>query len=262
MIKFFRRIRKTLFSENTPGGPSGKFGKYLLYAIGEIALVMIGILLALQVNNWNEQRKADKAESKALVALKNEFELNIERLEFICAERDSAQEDRRAHYDIIANDTIPIETKVRSNVKGYFGGRWAIQNTVLNGLVNSGAIDNIKNDSLKTLLTLWPNMVQRWIAAEDKYNSLKERMQDYERTRLRQGIPNRLNDKRGYTFKDSWEQYYSRKAFIVNDLEYQNFVASDIEMLYQQSIICNRIMQNYNQIITALNSEIQNRKIK
>ncbi|PKA99793.1 hypothetical protein B0O79_3514 [Flavobacteriaceae bacterium MAR_2009_75] len=47
MIKFFRHIRKRLLSEN-------KFRKYLLYAIGEIVLVMIGILLALQVNNWNE----------------------------------------------------------------------------------------------------------------------------------------------------------------------------------------------------------------
>ncbi|MBO6621719.1 MAG: hypothetical protein JJ892_00130 [Balneola sp.] len=51
MFKFFRRVRQALLSEN-------KFSKYLLYAIGEIALVMIGILLALQVNNWNEERKS------------------------------------------------------------------------------------------------------------------------------------------------------------------------------------------------------------
>jgi hypothetical protein len=50
MLKFFRSIRKRLLKEN-------KFKNYLLYAIGEILLVMIGILLALQVNNWNEHRK-------------------------------------------------------------------------------------------------------------------------------------------------------------------------------------------------------------
>ena len=49
MIKFFRHIRKQLLGE-------GKTGKYLKYAIGEIILVMIGILLALQVNNWNLDR--------------------------------------------------------------------------------------------------------------------------------------------------------------------------------------------------------------
>ena len=51
MIKFFRHIRKSLLMEN-------KTGKYFKYAIGEIILVVIGIMIALQVNNWNESRKA------------------------------------------------------------------------------------------------------------------------------------------------------------------------------------------------------------
>ncbi len=50
MIKFFRKIRQKLLTEN-------KFSKYLFYAIGEIVLVVIGILIALQINNWNENRK-------------------------------------------------------------------------------------------------------------------------------------------------------------------------------------------------------------
>lgn len=50
MIKFFRKIRQNLLLE-------GKTGTYLKYAIGEILLVVIGILIALQVNNWNEGRK-------------------------------------------------------------------------------------------------------------------------------------------------------------------------------------------------------------
>ena len=58
MIKFFRKIRKKLLTEN-------KFSKYLIYAVGEIVLVVIGILIALQINNWNEQRKA-KADERAL----------------------------------------------------------------------------------------------------------------------------------------------------------------------------------------------------
>ena len=57
MIKFFRKIRQNLLSE-------GKTGKYFKYAIGEILLVVIGILIALQINNWNEQRKLDKEVSK------------------------------------------------------------------------------------------------------------------------------------------------------------------------------------------------------
>ncbi|MFT6336478.1 MAG: hypothetical protein ACI86M_003478 [Saprospiraceae bacterium] len=50
MIKFFRKIRKRLLAED-------KFSKYLIYTIGEIVLVVIGILIALQINNWNQKRQ-------------------------------------------------------------------------------------------------------------------------------------------------------------------------------------------------------------
>ena len=62
MIKFFRHIRMRFLSENSPDGRAGKFSKYLLYAIGEIILVVFGILIALQINNWNENRKEKIAE--------------------------------------------------------------------------------------------------------------------------------------------------------------------------------------------------------
>ena len=55
MLKLFSNIRRNLLSDN-------KKGKYLKYAIGEVVLVMVGILLALQVNNWNEDRKETKFE--------------------------------------------------------------------------------------------------------------------------------------------------------------------------------------------------------
>ena len=57
MIKFFRKIRQKLLSEN-------KFSKYLIYAIGEIVLVVIGILIALQINNKNDERKAEESVKK------------------------------------------------------------------------------------------------------------------------------------------------------------------------------------------------------
>jgi hypothetical protein len=73
MITFFRRIRQNLLPEN-------KVSRYLLYAIGEIALVMIGILLALQVNNWNEEKKAKDKERQALSEILSDLELNISSL--------------------------------------------------------------------------------------------------------------------------------------------------------------------------------------
>ena len=66
MIKFFRKIRQNLLMEN-------KTGKYLKYAIGEIMLVVIGILIALQINNWNDTRKLQKQEIQILNELKSDL---------------------------------------------------------------------------------------------------------------------------------------------------------------------------------------------
>lgn len=66
MLKFFRRIRRKLLDE-------ASLRKYFFYAIGEIALVVIGILIALQINNWNESRKEEKLEIKLLHGLKSDL---------------------------------------------------------------------------------------------------------------------------------------------------------------------------------------------
>ncbi|SDK96334.1 hypothetical protein SAMN05421823_1043 [Catalinimonas alkaloidigena] len=66
MLQFLRRVRQNVVGE-------GKFRKYLLYAVGEIALVMIGILLALQVNTWNANRQNDRERDRIYRALETEF---------------------------------------------------------------------------------------------------------------------------------------------------------------------------------------------
>ena len=73
MIKFFRKIRQKMLTEN-------KFSKYLLYAIGEIILVVIGILIALQINNWNEDKKNRELEKYMLENLVENLEQNCDRL--------------------------------------------------------------------------------------------------------------------------------------------------------------------------------------
>ena len=69
MLHFFRKMRNALIPEN-------RFGRYFFYALGEIILVVIGILIALQVNNWNEARKLHKKEVKLLRELKVNLQTN------------------------------------------------------------------------------------------------------------------------------------------------------------------------------------------
>lgn len=68
MIKFFRTIRQKMLNEN-------KFSKYLIYAIGEIILVVIGILIALAINTKNEKRETRLVELKYLSGIKSDLSL-------------------------------------------------------------------------------------------------------------------------------------------------------------------------------------------
>lgn len=73
MINFYRRLRQSFLNQN-------RFSKYLLYAIGEIILVVFGILIALQINNWNTARQIDITNTKLLEKLKIELQQNTIRL--------------------------------------------------------------------------------------------------------------------------------------------------------------------------------------
>ena len=76
MIKFFRKIRQDLLSK-------GKSAMYLKYAIGEILLVVFGILIALQINNWNEAQKGQRAEKTLILQLINDLAKDAESLETV-----------------------------------------------------------------------------------------------------------------------------------------------------------------------------------
>lgn len=90
MIKFFRKIRQRLLQEN-------QFSKYLLYAIGEIILVVIGILIALGINNWNENKKRKHQEREALIDLYEN--LGIDSIQFAYYKNQYKQIDN-LHLDL------------------------------------------------------------------------------------------------------------------------------------------------------------------
>jgi len=146
MIKFFRKIRQNLLSE-------GKTRKYLKYAIGEIVLVVIGILIALQINNWNEYRKEGIKEQVVLTQLKEDYLSNLNQLE-----------EKMTTRTIIINSGIRIlrafdqpEEVVRDSLIKNIA-RITSDPTfdpVKNDLINSGNLRLIKNERLKRLLSNW-----------------------------------------------------------------------------------------------------------
>ncbi|WP_411768402.1 DUF6090 family protein [Winogradskyella sp. A3E31] len=101
MIKFFRHIRQSMINQN-------RTKKYLLYAIGEIVLVVIGILIALQINNWNEKRKERVREHKYLNRLLNEIERDSSNLDWsirLTSQKTKQAENLLKHF----NTTIAIQ---------------------------------------------------------------------------------------------------------------------------------------------------------
>ena len=162
MIKIFRKIRYDLMEKN-------KTGKYLKYAIGEIILVMIGILLALQVNNWNQQRMAAQKEQLLLEALHDEFVENKTQLEKVIASHELAMASTQY---VIAQ--FPIDPK-KINLDTFYEKKndWARSYTfnpsqgVIRSLVNTSSFELISNTELRRLLVSWEDVLADYKEEED-----------------------------------------------------------------------------------------------
>ena len=134
-----------------------KTGKYLKYAIGEIILVMIGILLALQVNNWNEQRKDRKKEQVVLKQLQEDFQANLIQLEEKMKTREkiliSAFQLLKAFDEPVGVDRDSvIKDLAKVNHDPTF-------DPIQNDLTSSGNLSLISNNQLKRLLSNWSSDV-------------------------------------------------------------------------------------------------------
>ena len=129
-----------------------KTGKYFKYAIGEIILVVIGILIALQINNWNEQRKENINEQAILKRLEKEFKSNREQLLDKIELRNTLIESCRQLLEYFDKP----ENTTRDSIFVYLS---TIQpptyDPIQNDLVTSGNIEILKNEELKQLLVNW-----------------------------------------------------------------------------------------------------------
>ena len=156
MIKFFRRIRQRLLTENLTdragnfSKPASRSGRYLLYAIGEIALVMIGILLALQVNNWNEGQKARVKEKTYLVRLHSDLVADT----LYLGNRLEEVKTGRAHiyefiHEIYKTQNTEAEFKRLFLMQSLDASNLIMQTSTFEELKNTGLIGIIQNEQLK-----------------------------------------------------------------------------------------------------------------
>ena len=158
MIKFFRHIRKSLIQEN-------KLGEYFKYAIGEILLVVIGILIALQINNWNEARKEAESQQKLFANLKIDFENRLSELEEFYTSKNQAIKNIGRLNLIISESENGFDKDEVTKLLAYQLNNFSFNEDfkLLEGVFNTGLINDIKNETLKRRLIEWPQLVEEML---------------------------------------------------------------------------------------------------
>jgi uncharacterized protein DUF6090 len=145
MIKFFRKIRQRLLTEN-------KFSKYLIYGVGEIALVVIGIIIALQLNNWNLDQEAHKFENELLTELRQTIIYDYSSIERIL---EGNQESKSSCHTILTHfdNKLPYHDSLNQHFwKANWWWQLNLRHTAFENAKSYG-LHFIKGDSLRSLLT-------------------------------------------------------------------------------------------------------------
>jgi len=167
MIKFFRQIRQTLLSEN-------KFSKYLLYAFGEIVLVVIGILIALQINNWNEETKERNKEVTYLKNIQRDLKDQLNSIDEQIASESSFVNTAAYLMNAYKEDTFKnIDSDFFSKLTDLQSRKtFLIIDPTYTDLLSSGNIDIIRNSDFKDQLIKYYQDLERREKIIQNNNSL------------------------------------------------------------------------------------------
>jgi hypothetical protein len=153
MIQFFRKIRQQLLVEN-------KTGKYLSYAIGEIVLVVIGILIALQINDWNQHRLNKIEKREILSRLHIEFKANKEVLNQYRIVENKAINSSVALINLIG---VSKEELSKHNLdsllfESFPSNELAFADNAVKNLVQNGRLNLFKDEAITNLLNQWNSL--------------------------------------------------------------------------------------------------------
>ena len=179
-MKIFRKIRQKLLSESKFSKPYSPAGRYFMYAIGEIILVVIGILIALQIDNWNQTQKDENSLKEYLVKIKSHTREDLYKLDSITRGRTQIAElCKKARVSIL--DKTEGENLILFmssgfafadiNFKPNAGGYEALKNSSYFGKIN--------NTPLDSLLTRYHSLIEEIAASEKSYNDYAKSQNAY-----------------------------------------------------------------------------------
>ncbi len=236
MIKFFRKLRYNLMEQN-------KTGKYLKYAIGEIILVVIGILIALSINNWNEQRKTRLLEESYNQSIKNDLKSDHKTIGFIIKDTkliiDAYESlmDQLKSFDTI-KDSRPLYKLMRDNT-GFIDLK--IGDNTIETLKSSGNIEIISSKPVREAIQTYYDTVEIIYMQQNFMNSYVtnnplEKFFNY--LECEKGIENntkvpfddraRQNLPDAYAFLNHWVDNLNGYVNLLNSLDKRNSSLVDL----------------------------------
>ena len=261
MIKFFRKIRQKMLTENN-------FTKYVLYAVGEIVLVVIGILIALSINNWNEKQKDLAKEQLILKQLESEYQKNLVQLNEKILMRNEALEDCNAILKLIDDpDKLKEEVLYMSLAQI---GRDPTFNPIKNDIVGSEKLRLIQNDTLVRFLSNWSSEVFQ--VQELEINFTKFRTEIIFPCYIRLGITRNMTNnlwKDGYTPTEALDKKYNYKFTlnptkkdlnlknVLEDLELEGIISQVITYHQITNIQSQTLRERITDILEIIESEIE-----
>ena len=228
MLLLLRNIRRRLLSGN-------KITTYILYAIGEIFLVVVGILIAVSIDDWNQSQMNERMELNALIDLQAEFKANYTKLQVDRQIKLSGIKHTNEKLQAIKDKyALPL---IKLKPLGWHGAyTYNGSNAVLNSLLASGDINLISNDSLKYLLTAWSEQVKDFVEDEEIHlNFIVNDFTGYQRQFMTIGTypPDESNFEQWYDEHLKLKQRYefAMEDPLLENLLQNNLVIIDIIML-------------------------------
>ena len=242
MLHFFRKIRKALLDDN-------RLGRYFFYAIGEIILVVIGILIALQVNNWNALRKSRKLEAKVIENLHNEFTKNKDAIIHAREANQEAFNAGKLLMSLILSPEDKLQT-INTDSLIFFSlanDPFHPSENVLNELLNAGRLQLVNNKKLKDLLFEWTHEKGK---LNETFRDIDQKIEDQLIPYLSKVYPLKDIDKYGILNWETSSKIDINKHYIFADLEFENHMddllfhtANHIAVLISMETIVDSILE-------------------
>ena len=220
MIRFFRQLRQKLITEN-------RLSRYLLYAIGEIVLVVIGILIALQVNNWNENRKSKISEIKILNRLRQDLVTDTlylkERLQRTILQK---AEQYEFVHEIYNTQKSEKEFRKVLKLQNWDSDNLVLQTSTYEELKSSGQINLVENEGLKIQMI---NLYREYEVATKHFEEINA-------LTSREFLPGALRAASKYYFENLYDEerlFEGTDWKFINDPTSESFkILEDTQLVY------------------------------